>query len=253
MTALLAFDTATETMCVALQRDARVWLHEAPGGAKASASLLPAILDLLGQAGMRVADLDAIAFGRGPGAFTGLRTACAVAQGLALGAGRPVLPIDTLLAVAVDAQNSDADECGGGSLASVWVAMDARMNEIYAARAVCDARGWRLSVAPYLTDAAALNARWAADPPSHVAGSALSAFGDSLVTAAARRSPNALPRGTALLRLADAAWRAGAAVDAAQALPLYVRDKVAQTTAERDAAKAAAAGAAAGVDVGVAP
>src|SRR5689334_2060500 len=97
---LLAFDTATESTSIALAAQGRVWQHEGEGGARASAAFLPAVLALLDAAGVAVADLDAIAFGRGPGAFTGLRVACSVAQGLAFGAGKPVLPIDTLLAIA---------------------------------------------------------------------------------------------------------------------------------------------------------
>jgi tRNA threonylcarbamoyladenosine biosynthesis protein TsaB len=104
MHTLLAFDTATERISVALMARDRIWQHEGDGGAKASATFLPAVMALLADASVRVGDLDAIAFGRGPGAFTGLRTACAVAQGLAFGADKPVLPIDTLLAIAEDAR-----------------------------------------------------------------------------------------------------------------------------------------------------
>ena len=105
MTACLAFDTATEHLSIALQVGDRVWSHDGAGGALASSTLIPGVMDLLAQAGVGLRDLDAIAFGRGPGAFTGLRTACSVAQGLALGVDKPVLPIDTLLAVAEDARS----------------------------------------------------------------------------------------------------------------------------------------------------
>ena len=126
MATLIAFDTATERMTIALRHGDRVFQHEGEGGSRASATLLPEILGLLAEAGIGVADLDAIAFGRGPGAFTGLRTACAVAQGLALGATKPVLPVDTLLAVAEDARRGAAD-------VRIWALLDARMEQIYAA------------------------------------------------------------------------------------------------------------------------
>ena len=109
----LAFDTSTDVMSIAVTTTvhgvARVWQHTGPGGAKASTTLIPAILALLAESGLLLAELDAIAFGRGPGSFTGLRTACAVAQGLAYGAsggaGIQVLPIDTLMAMAEEARD----------------------------------------------------------------------------------------------------------------------------------------------------
>src|SRR5512146_1143950 len=101
---LLAFDTSTERMALAVCHGERVVTHEAAGGAQASATLIGAIRALLAEAGLDAATLDAVAFGRGPGAFTGLRTACAVAQGYAFGLGRPALPLDTLQVVAEDAR-----------------------------------------------------------------------------------------------------------------------------------------------------
>jgi tRNA threonylcarbamoyladenosine biosynthesis protein TsaB len=233
MNALLAFDTATERMSVALAVGAEVWQHEGAGGALASATLLPVILELLARAGLKVRDLDAIAFGRGPGAFTGLRTACSVAQGLALGAARPVLPIDTLLAVAEDAR-------AGAVAASlqVWVAMDARMGEIYAGQYAFANAGWQVLDAPMLTTPEALNQRWSEQAPQAVAGSALAAFGERLRTRGAACFPAALPRAAGMIPLARALWAEGGAVDAALALPLYLRDKVAQTSAERAAVRA---------------
>src|SRR5213592_279188 len=123
---LLAFDTSTEVMSLALLRAGSLSVREGEGGAQASMRLIPEALRLLSDAGCALRDVDAIAFGRGPGAFTGLRTACSVAQGLAFGAHKPVLPVDSLLLVAEDARQGESPQ-------SIWVAMDARMNEIYAA------------------------------------------------------------------------------------------------------------------------
>jgi len=220
-------------MSVALCVQDKVWLHDGAGGARASATLIPTILSLLSQAGVGVAQLDAIAFGRGPGAFTGLRTACAAAQGLALGAGRPVLALDTLMSVAEDARGVDGDQ-------RVWVVMDARMDEIYAAQYLHDGGHWQVIDPPMLTQAEVLNERWRREPPKRVAGSALRAFDGRLDAGAAACSPDALPRAAALLPLARAAWARGEVLDAALALPVYLRDKVALTTAEREAVRRAA-------------
>jgi tRNA threonylcarbamoyladenosine biosynthesis protein TsaB len=229
---LIAFDTATERMTVALDRGDRVFAHDAEGGARTSATLLPAILGLLADAGLAVADLDAIAFGRGPGAFTGLRAACSVAQGLAFGAARPVLPIDSLLAVAEDAR-------AGATTFRAWALIDARMDQIYAAEYEHDGGRWTTRAAPFLTDCDALAARWRDAPPTAIAGNATAVFGPRLATGSATLFPAATPSAVALLRLAQQAWADGQALDPALALPLYVRDKVADTEAERAAKKGA--------------
>ena len=151
MATLIAFDTATERMTIALRCGERVLAHEGEGGARASTTLLAAIVALLGEAGVPVGALDAIAFGRGPGAFTGLRTACSVAQGLAFGAGKGVLPIDTLLAIAEDAR-------GDAPALRVWALLDARMDQIYAAEYEYADGRWATRVAPLLSDAEGLSA-----------------------------------------------------------------------------------------------
>ena len=232
MATLIAFDTATERMTIALRCGERVVAHESEGGARASATLLPAILGLLSEASIAIADLDAIAFGRGPGAFTGLRTACSVAQGLAFGAGKRVLPIDSLLAVAEDAR-------GDATTLRVWALIDARMDQIYAAEYDYGGGRWTTRVAPFLTDCESLASRWRDEPPSAIAGNAIGAFGARLTTGDATLFGDAAPTALALLRLADHAWAEGAAVDPALALPLYVRDKVADTEAERAASRQA--------------
>jgi len=244
MTRLLAFDTSTELMSIALchgDGDGDVLLFEGAGGAEASARLLPEIDALLARGGITLRQLDAIGFGRGPGAFTGLRSACAVAQGLALGAGKPVLPLDSLLLVAMDALAQRGDEAGPRGGFDVWVAMDARIDEIYAGRFRAAGGRWTTVSPPELTRPEALNARWDAEPPSCVAGSALPVFGARLHCAGALQFPAQRSRAAALARLVRQAWHDGAAVDAALALPVYLRDKVALTSAERAAARVAAA------------
>ena len=231
---LLAFDTSTDHLSVAVQRgaDGARFAHTGAGGAQSSATLIPTVQALLAQAGLQLRDLHAIVFGRGPGSFTGLRTACSVAQGLAWGAGVPVLPVDTLLAVAEAARQSL-----GTSPAALRVLalLDARMGEVYAAGyAWAPATGWQT-----LAEAAVLPPEAVAVPPPStlLAGNAAAVYADRL-PAAVLALPRAevLPTADALLSLAPAVLAAGRAVPADQALPLYIRDKVAQTTAERAAA-----------------
>lgn len=221
---LLALDSSTDTMAVALVTPGQTRVVEAAGGAQASARLLPEVKALLADAGVAMADLDAIAFGQGPGAFTGLRTACAVAQGLACGLGKPVLAIDSLMLVAEDARAQGAGD-------DLWVAMDARIGEIYAARYRHDGTAWQVLDAPALYAPAALAARWGT--PAAVAGTALTEYAEALGPVA-RAWPQARSRAAALGALALAAWQRGDTRDAAEALPVYVRDKVALTTAERE-------------------
>jgi tRNA threonylcarbamoyladenosine biosynthesis protein TsaB len=239
---LLMLDTATEAVHLALAVGERVRVGAVAGGAQASASTLPALQALLRDEGLQWSDLDAIAFGRGPGAFTGLRTACAVAQGLALAAECPVIALDTLMAVAEDARQSDPADWAPGTV--VWVAQDARMGELYVAAYRWLGAHWQLEAEPQLWALGVPRERWAdadsaAHPaaPQHIAGNALLAHPAAFEGLGAHHWPQAAPRGAALAALARQAWARGEAVDAALALPLYVRDKVAQTTAERLAAK----------------
>ena len=258
---LLALDTSTDRLAAALQTPAGRWCVNEAGGALASARLVPLLMQLLADAGVALAQVQAIAFGQGPGAFTGLRTACAVAQGLAFAGNTPVLAIDSLLIVAEDARAQAA----AGGLATDgdwWVAMDARMDEVYAAAYRCNGQGgqgrqagqigdpdhhgdsrpagWQLQVAPRLWTLPALVDAWAAAPPARVAGNALAVFADRLPAPGASAWPHCADRAAALLRLAEQAWQRGEGRAADQALPIYLRDKVAQTTAERQALRDAA-------------
>lgn len=221
---LLALDSSTDTMAVALVTPGQTRVFEAAGGAQASARLLPEVKALLAEAGVAMEQLDAVAFGQGPGAFTGLRTACAVAQGLAFGLGKPVVAVDSLMLVAEDAR---AQGAGG----DVWVAMDARIGEIYAAHYRHDGSAWQVLDAPALYAPAALAAHWG--EPAAVAGTALTEYAEALGPVGSPW-PQARSRAAALGALALAAWQRGETRDAAEALPVYVRDKVALTTAERE-------------------
>lgn len=235
---LLAFDTSTDLMSVAVQRASadgagtahQVWLHSGPGGAQTSAQLIPTIQRLMAQAGLQFADMDAIAFGSGPGSFTGLRTACAVAQGLAFGAHLKVLPIDTLLALAEEARFQQAS---GLVEWRVTALLDARMDEMYAADYVFDSGYWSQVKGYRLIRPEDLSLE--SDCP--LAGNVFASYGARLPLVTPRI--DALPTASALLRLAPALLAGGAAVAPEQALPLYIRDKVAKTTLERAAEKAA--------------
>uniref|UniRef100_E1T4T2 Peptidase M22 glycoprotease n=1 Tax=Burkholderia sp. (strain CCGE1003) TaxID=640512 RepID=E1T4T2_BURSG len=249
-TVLLALDTSTEFCSVALLATAgdaaghagakpRAWVRHEETGAVSSTRLLPAIRELFAEAGLTLADCNAIAFGSGPGSFTGLRTATGVAQGLAFGLDLPVVPVSTLLVCAESARRRDP------GATRVLAALDARMDEIYwADYAWDDAQGeWRVVHGASLDTPERL---LFPDEPFTLAGNAAAAFGSRIVgtaAAAAARSvdgdalPHALPLAHAALR----AFRAGRTVPADQAAPEYVRNKVAQTTAERMAEKAAKA------------
>jgi tRNA threonylcarbamoyladenosine biosynthesis protein TsaB len=230
---LLAFDTSTECMAVAVQSDAGAITWNGEGGAAASARLLPQIRLLMQQAGLELRQLQAIAFGSGPGAFTGLRTACAVAQGLALGAALPVVAVDSLLIVAEDARVEQPGALAQRAVPGIDVAMDARMGEVYAGSYRWSGMGWQRRMAPALHTLQGLHATWADEPPQCVAGTALQVFGATLHTGAATRVEHTVDRAAALMRLAQQLWRDGGGMDAALALPLYLRDKVALTMAER--------------------
>jgi tRNA threonylcarbamoyladenosine biosynthesis protein TsaB len=247
---LLALDTATESMALALSCGERSWGVNAPGGAAASEQLIPSLMALLAEAELSFRDLDAIAFGQGPGAFTGVRTAVSVAQGLSFGLGLPTLAVDSLQILAEDASHQAA--AAGSSPGEVfWALADARMGEIYAAAYAWTPRQplhtgppigtssegrWQVLRAPALLSLAALNQALLELPPQHVTGSALRAFGPALhIPSSAQCWPDSADRAAALLRLSRDAWLQGLGRAPELALPVYLRDKVALTTLERQA------------------
>ena len=231
----LAFDTSTEVLSIGVAAKGHTDVRTLAGGAQSSATLIPTAMEMLSQAGIGLPQLAAIVFGRGPGSFTGLRTACAVAQGLAFGADILVLPVDTLLAVAEEARVL----AGVNDQPLTVLAMrDARMDEVYSAAWDWDGQRWTLRQP--LQVGGPQHVLLPDAPRVLLAGNAFEAYGERLP---AGERVQALPTAAALLRLAPSLFADGHAVPAEQAMPLYIRDKVAQTTAERMAEREAAKGA----------
>jgi tRNA threonylcarbamoyladenosine biosynthesis protein TsaB len=224
ISSLLAIDATTSLCSVAWTDGRRVVERVEEAGQRHSELVLGMVSAVLGEAGVALASVDEFAFGAGPGSFTGLRIACGVAQGLAFAANKRVRPVSSLLALA-EATGRDA----------VLTVIDARMNEVYwaAYRRADKGTPWQTIHAPDVSPAALVAIP--EGPGWHAAGDALVAH-----PALAARIATALPtdphaRITAAA-IATLAWRGeAAAVDAADAMPEYVRDKVALTTAERAA------------------
>ena len=227
---VLALETSTEFCSVALWRDGVVSSKSEKVGQRHSEVLMAMLDDVLTGAGIKLAQLDGIAFGAGPGSFTGVRIACGVAQGLALGARLPVIGICTLQALA---QSMGKDQRMGKN--KIIAALDARMAEVYFA--VYEQRGgeWITVCAPCLclpqNTPAVEGDGWQG------AGSGFAAHGAVLQARylGQLRSIDAecVPQAGAIAELAAPMFAAGLGLDAAQAIPLYLRDKVALKTSER--------------------
>jgi len=214
-----ALETSSEWCSVALWLDGEIAGVERRAANKHSELALPMLEALFRKTNTRVENLDAVAFGAGPGSFTGLRIACGLAQGLALARGLPVLGVSTLEAI--------AEECGAER---VVACLDARMHEVYYAALQRSAGRWA-EVVPTLCVAPA-----AAPPPPGEgwigAGSGFAAFPRFLENRVAAVNPEIHPSAMSVARLAAPRLAAGEGVDAAEAAPLYVRDKVAFTREE---------------------
>ncbi|MBU1191175.1 MAG: tRNA (adenosine(37)-N6)-threonylcarbamoyltransferase complex dimerization subunit type 1 TsaB [Gammaproteobacteria bacterium] len=221
---LLAVDTATEACSAALLiGDSLLERYEVAPRAHARL-LLPMLDSLLAEAGVKLTDLDAIAFGRGPGSFTGVRIAASVVQGLAFGADLPVLPVSTLAALARAAlQTTDATH--------VLAAIDARMEEIYWASYQRDARGEPKALSEEQVTAAqdlviAGDADWYGIGTGWAAYESVMRpqFGTRLLGCDAQ----ALPRAAHIAQLAALDFDEGRALPAELALPVYIRNQVAK-------------------------
>lgn len=223
---LAAIDTSTELASVAVLHLGELFTQQSTGATTHSATVLPMLQRALEDAGIALADCDAFAYGCGPGSFTGVRTACGLVQGLAFGVQRNVVPVVTLLAMADAARMAGAGD-------EVIAVMDARMGEVYWARYRYQDISWRTISEPALSRAGQV----ATDYEAAVCGNGVLAYPEAFSgLSAERRYPEILPHAASIVRLAVAALARGEGVHARDAQPLYLRNKVALTTAERQAA-----------------
>ena len=213
-----AFETSTEWCSVALWCDGEILSLEERAGNRHGELVLPMLERLAAAAGIPVAALDAVAFGAGPGSFTGLRIACGVAQGLAFARGLPLIGVSSLEAM--------AEESGA---ARVVACVDARMREVYYAAIEKTGDRWQERIAAQCVAPAALTL-----PPGDGwigCGNGFAAYGS---LGMARVVADIHPSAVAVARLAAPRFAAGEGEDAALATPVYVRDKVAFTVKERN-------------------
>ena len=218
---LLALDTSTEYCSAALSLDGELYARRVHAGQLHSALLLPMIDSLLRERGVSLRQLDGIAYGAGPGSFTGLRIACAVTQGLALGADLPVLGVSTLASMA---QQINAER--------VLTVLDARMTEVYWAAYERTPTGWTCVTKPMLSAPESVEL-----PDERTwmgAGNGLNVLQNAGVHLHLESQyPDIMPDAAAMVVLAAPAFTRGEGIDAAMAAPIYLRDKVALTTGER--------------------
>ncbi|UUY06479.1 tRNA (adenosine(37)-N6)-threonylcarbamoyltransferase complex dimerization subunit type 1 TsaB [Pseudomonas sp. J452] len=220
MTTLLALDTATEACSVALLHDGKVLSHYEVIPRLHAQRLLPMIQTLLGEAGVELTAVDAIAFGRGPGAFTGIRIAIGVVQGLAFALDRPVLPVSNLAVLAQRALREHGAQ-------QVAAAIDARMDEVYWGCYRAEQGEMRLQgVEAVLPPEQASLPRGAAGD-WFAAGTGWGTYGARIAVQPSGQDGGMLPHAEDLLQLAGFAWARGEGLPADQAQPVYLRDKVA--------------------------
>ena len=231
----LAFETSTERLSLAILLGERMFVREVDAGQRHSELALPLMHELLDEAGTRLADLEFIAFGQGPGSFTGVRIACGLAQGLALGLDKRVVPVPTQMAL--------AEQCGAGK---VIVALDARMGEIYFAAYTRsdEAADWTAEIAPMLVKPEALPVLVGDGWCGIGSGFDVPALADPLNSRygaqAGKVTTGALPSARDVATIAARLLvnqGVESALSAEHAAPLYVRNKVAMTIAERAAHK----------------
>ena len=230
----LALDTSNQYCSIAVQAHGKILARHELSEQKHSTMILPMVRELLASADVTLADLDAIVVGVGPGGFTGVRLAVAVAQGLAFAMNKPVLAHSSLEAMAVAAFALGYLE--------VIVGMDARMQQVYWAHYQFIDGQLHTRIAPSLDDVVVFAEHIRVlQEPCAVVGNAHQAFAEVAQMCVQNNHVNiaeidhSAPHAEHLLPVANVAWREGRAIPPEQLQPLYVRDKVAMTIAEREA------------------
>jgi tRNA threonylcarbamoyladenosine biosynthesis protein TsaB len=216
----LAIDTSTEYCSAALWLDGEVRAKRTLAGQLHSSLLLPMIDELLRESALVLRQLDGIAYGAGPGSFTGLRIACAVTQGLAFGADLPVVGVSTLASLAEQT-----------AYARVLAVLDARMAEVYWAAFERAETGWVALTEPALALPGSVFV-----PDDHGwngVGNGLALLDAGLQAQLVATQADCMPDAAAIAALAAPQFARGEGIDAALAAPLYLRDKVALTSEER--------------------
>ncbi len=220
MTTILAIETTTELASAALFVDDQMFVRELSGVQTHSQGILPALQSLLAEAGVTLSDCDAIAFGCGPGAFTGIRTACGVVQGLAFGADLDVIPVVSLHAMALAAAENSA-------VSDFVCVLDARMNEVYWAHYQFTGGTCMEMRPPTLSKL---------DDIQVSEQHALVVLGKGLAPPTQLQSHQVvymMPHAIQVAKLGLRGFQAGLCVRPEEAQPLYLRNKIALTTAER--------------------
>lgn len=219
MSRILALDTSTDACSVALSLDGDIHHKFVVEPRRHTHLLLPMVEEVLAEAGVTLASLDAIAFGRGPGSFAGIRIATGAAQGLALGAGLPLLPVSTLAAMAVTARERFPDA------GQVVTALDARMDEVYWGAFDLSADQpvalMEESVRAPKDVALPREGLWLGVGSGWRYSDQMPA---SLVSAVSELDMECYPDARAMLMLAEAQLAAGEGVAPEEALPVYLRE-----------------------------
>jgi tRNA threonylcarbamoyladenosine biosynthesis protein TsaB len=223
MAIILALETSTEIASAALMHGEQTITRESSGVQTHSQTILPMVQGLLKEAGLSLTQCDAIAFGAGPGSFTGVRTACGIAQGLAFGAGLPLVPVVTLQAMAQACRETSGES-------NVLALLDARMDEVYWAQ-YRFSEGWQVVAEPSISSPSEVL------PSGEVVacgnGIAVCAAGTGVHRRIGKTWPEIMPHAVYIAQLGRIEFLANRTVAPRDAQPIYLRNKVALTTAER--------------------